>query len=126
MIALIAVLLVIALVVSLVAVIIYSPHSVQRGDNTESSASTAGDNLLSRIQQLEGRMEQQGTNHSLKLLQESMESLEAQVQRQLDYDDTVSSQFLTQNNMLASHSSQIAAWHAELNTDDPEQRSSRF
>ena len=81
-IALMTVLLVIALVVSLVAVIIYSPL-VRSGDNTESSASTAGDNLLSRIQQLEGRMEQQGTNHSFELLQEF---LEAQVQRQTDYN----------------------------------------
>ncbi len=61
-IALIAVLLVIALVVSLVAVIIYSPL-VSGGDNTESSASTAGDNMLLRIQQLEGRVQAiQGLN----------------------------------------------------------------
>ena len=52
-IALIAVFLVCALVVSLVAVIMYSPL-VSSGDNTESSASTAGDNMLSRISQLEG------------------------------------------------------------------------
>ena len=52
-IALMTVFLVIALVVSLVAVIIYSPLA-SGGDNTESSASTAGDNLLLlRIQQLE-------------------------------------------------------------------------
>ena len=52
-IALMTVFLVIALVVSLVAVIMYSPL-VSGGDNTESSASTAGYNLLlSRIQQLE-------------------------------------------------------------------------
>ncbi len=54
-IALIAVLLVVILIVSLVAVIIYSPL-VSSGDNTESSASTAGDNLLSRISQLEERV----------------------------------------------------------------------
>ncbi len=62
-IALIAVFLVIALVVSLVAVIIYSPLA-RSGDNTESSASTAGDNMLSRISQLEGsvRASVQGLN----------------------------------------------------------------
>ncbi len=81
-IALIAVFLVIALVVSLVAVIIYSPLA-SGGDNTESSASTTVEDMLSRIQQLEGRMEQQGTNHSFELLQEF---LEAQVQRQTDYN----------------------------------------
>ncbi len=102
-IALMTVFLVIALVVSLVAVIIYSPQ-VSGGDNTESSASTARDDMLLRIQQLEAML--QGTNHSFKLLQES---LEAQVQRQSDYDGTVSSQFLMQNNMLGSHSSQIAS-----------------
>ncbi len=52
-ISLMAVFLACALVVCLVAVIIYSPL-VSGGDNTESSASTAGHNmLLSRIQQLE-------------------------------------------------------------------------
>ncbi len=107
-IALIAVFLVIALVVSLVAVIIHSPL-VRSGDNTESSASTARDDMLLRIQQLEAML--QGTNHSFKLLQES---LEAQVQRQSDYDGTVSSQFLMQNNMLASHSSQIAGVQSSI------------
>ena len=82
-IALMTVFLVIALVVSLVAVIIYSPL-VSGGDKTES-----------RIQQLEAML--QGTNHSFK---ESLESLEAQVQQQSDYDSTVSSQFLNVQNSV--------------------------
>ncbi len=55
-IALMTVFLVIALVVSLVAVIIYSPL-VSSGDNTESSTSTKVEDLLSRISQLEGRVQ---------------------------------------------------------------------
>ena len=64
----------IALIVCFVAVIIYSPL-VSGRDNT-------------RIQQLEGKVEQlqamQGTNCPYETLQESLESLEAQVQRQSD------------------------------------------
>ncbi len=101
------------IVVSLVAVIIYSPLA-SVGDNTESSASTAGDNMLFRIQQLEAML--QGTNHSFKLLQESLESLEVQVQWQTDYDGNVSSQLLMQNNMLASHSSQITSMQSLIQT----------
>ena len=102
-IALVAVFLVFsALIVSLAAVIIYSP--LVNGGDTESSASTVGDNLLSRIQQLEGRVEQlqamQGTNQSFELLQESLESLEAQVQQQSNYNGTVSSQFLNVHNLM--------------------------
>ncbi len=101
-IALVAVFLVFsALIVSLAAVIIYSP--LVNGGDTESSASTVGDNLLSRIQQLEGRVEQlqamQGTNQSFELLQESLESLEAQIQQQSN-DGSVSSQFLNVHNSM--------------------------
>ena len=59
------------------------------------SASTAEDDLLSRIQQLEAM---QVTNYSFKLLQESLESLEAQVQQQSDYDGTINLS-LVQNNI---------------------------
>ncbi len=103
-IALVAVFLVFSvLIVSLAAVIIYSPL-VNGGDTESPSASTVGDNLLSRIQQLEGRVEQlqamQGTNQPFELLQESLESLEAQVQQQSNYNGTVSSQFLNVHNLM--------------------------
>ncbi len=94
-IALIAVFLVCALIVSLVAVIMYSPL-VSSGDNTEVK------DLMLRIQQLEAM---QGTNHSFKSIQESLVSIEAQVQRQSDYDGTVSSQFLNVHNSVQTLSS---------------------
>ncbi len=72
---------------SVVAVIIYSPQ-VSGGDNTASSTSTE---MLTRVQQLEWRVEQ---------LQVSLESLEAQVQQQSDYDGTVSSQILNVQNSV--------------------------
>ncbi|XP_064402475.1 uncharacterized protein LOC135348196 isoform X6 [Halichondria panicea] len=76
-IALIAVFLVCALVVSLVAVIMYSPL-VSSGDNTESSASTAGDNMLSRISQLEGSIA------SMQNLLQTSTSIQNNVRQDLD------------------------------------------
>ncbi len=76
-IALIAVCLVIALIVSLVAVIMYSPL-VRSGDNTVSSASTASststaEDNVSRISQLEGRLQAMQASHSAQIA--SMQSL---------------------------------------------------
>ncbi len=86
---LIAVFLVIALIVSVVIVIIYSP-TVSSGDNTKPSTNTTEASLLSRIEQLEVM---QGTNNSFKSLQESLESLKAQVQQNLSSIESLKAQF---------------------------------
>ncbi len=85
--------LVCTLIVCFVAVIIFSP--LVRGGENEWSTSTAEDNLLFRIQQLEEMLQE--TNDSFKLLQKSLGSLEVslevQVRRQSDFDSNISSQF---------------------------------
>ena len=87
------------LVVSLVAVILYSPQ-------VRTSSESAAD-LLSRIEQLERRVEQlqavQGTNSTLATLtslQESQESMEASISRLSAFDSTVTSQFTSVQNLI--------------------------
>ena len=101
LVALTTVLLLCLLVVSLVAVILYSPQ-------VRTSSESAAD-LLSRIEQLERRLEQlqaiQGTNSTLATLtsiQESQESMEASISRLSAFDSTVTSQFTSVQNLIQS------------------------
>ena len=99
LIALAATLIICLLVVSLVAVILYRPQVRSEEDLEE--------DLLSRIQQLERRVEQlqtiQGTNFTLATLtslQESQESMEASISRLSAFDSTVTSQFSSVQNLI--------------------------
>ncbi len=99
LIALIVAFFVCAVIVSLVAVVMYSPL-VQGSTGAQESA------LLARIQQLEGTMQAvqrlQGTNTSFESLQEAMALVQAKLQQQADYDATVSSQFAVVHNSMQS------------------------